>query len=195
MKKNKRVAIIQSNYIPWTGYFEIIKKVDEFIFLDNVQYTRRDWRNRNLILLKNSKKWLSIPVKSKGNYRANINEIEISDLKWKDKHLNYIKEAYKKSEFFNSIFPTIEKIYYNNNSKKLSQINQNIIKGLSKCFNFKTRFNDANNIVSKSEINPSERLLEICIASKAKTYLAGPNSLNYLDMKIFQKKKFKCRNI
>ena len=65
----KRVAIVQSCYIPWKGYFDLINKVDEFILLDDVQYTRADWRNRNRIKTANGTAWLTIPVKVKGRYR------------------------------------------------------------------------------------------------------------------------------
>lgn len=75
MKASKRVAIIQSNYIPWKGYFNIIKDVDEFVLLDDVQYTRRDWRNRNLIKTQYGLKWLTIPVEVKGNYQIKIKDV------------------------------------------------------------------------------------------------------------------------
>ena len=65
----KKIAISQSNYIPWRGYFDLINSVDEFVFFDEVQYTRRDWRNRNKIIINNKEKWLTVPVNSKGNYK------------------------------------------------------------------------------------------------------------------------------
>ena len=65
---NKKIAISQSNYIPWRGYFDLINSVDEFIFFDEVQFTRRDWRNRNKILINNKSTWLTIPLENKGNY-------------------------------------------------------------------------------------------------------------------------------
>ena len=64
----KKVAILQSNYIPWKGYFDIINMVDEFILYDDMQYTRRDWRNRNKIKTFGGVKWLTIPVNVKGKY-------------------------------------------------------------------------------------------------------------------------------
>ena len=63
----KKVAILQSNYIPWKGYFDIINMVDEFILFDDMQYTKRDWRNRNIIKTAAGLKWLTIPVDSKGS--------------------------------------------------------------------------------------------------------------------------------
>ena len=75
----KRVAIVQSNYIPWKGYFDMINSVDEFILLDEVQFTRRDWRNRNRIKTPAGPVWLTIPVRVKGKYFQKISETEVSD--------------------------------------------------------------------------------------------------------------------
>ena len=75
-----KIAIIQPNYIPWRGYFDIIKSVDKFILLDDVQYTKRDWRNRNLIKSSNGLQWLSIAVSNKGQYFQAINEVEITKM-------------------------------------------------------------------------------------------------------------------
>ena len=66
-KPLKKVAIVQSNYIPWKGYFDLINLVDEFILFDDMQYTRRDWRNRNIIKTFNGLLWLTIPV---GRHRS-----------------------------------------------------------------------------------------------------------------------------
>ena len=77
----KKIAILQSNYIPWKGYFDIINLVDEFILYDDMQFTRRDWRNRNKIKTPDGLKWLTIPVISKGKFDQKINETQVSDSK------------------------------------------------------------------------------------------------------------------
>ena len=82
----KRVAIVQSNYIPWKGYFDMINSVDEFILLDEVQFTRRDWRNRNRIKTPAGPVWLTIPVHAKGKYFQKISETEVSDPEWAERH-------------------------------------------------------------------------------------------------------------
>ena len=94
---SKKVLITQSNYIPWKGYFENIYKADVIVIYDDMQYTRRDWRNRNLIKTANGLKWLSVPVKVKGKYFQKINETKISDSNWATKHLNLLKQNYLKS--------------------------------------------------------------------------------------------------
>src|SRR6266849_5146547 len=90
----KRVAIVQSNYIPWKGYFDLIALADEFILLDDVQYTRRDWRNRNRIKTPEGLVWLSIPVMTRGRYEARIRDIEIADREWAARHLRMIRLHY-----------------------------------------------------------------------------------------------------
>ena len=78
----RKIAIVQSNYIPWKGYFDLINLVDEFILFDDMQYTRRDWRNRNKIKAPQGSVWLTIPVRVKGKYFQKIKDTVISDSKW-----------------------------------------------------------------------------------------------------------------
>ena len=97
---SKRVAIVQSNYIPWKGYFDLINSVDEFVLFDDMQYTRRDWRNRNKIKTPQGLKWLSIPVKVKGKYYQKINETKIEKRDWANKHWKTISMNYRDSPHF-----------------------------------------------------------------------------------------------
>src|SRR5574341_389057 len=92
----KRVAIVQSNYIPWKGYFDLIASVDEFILYDDMQYTRRDWRNRNKLKTHQGLEWVTVPVKVKGRYHQTIRETEIAGTGWAETHwktltLNYCR--------------------------------------------------------------------------------------------------------
>ena len=88
----KKIAILQSNYIPWKGYFDLINMVDEFVIYDDMQYTKRDWRNRNKIKTPQGLKWLTVPVEVKGKYHQKINETKIVDKGWNLKHLNILKQ-------------------------------------------------------------------------------------------------------
>ena len=94
------IGISQSNYIPWKGYFDLIAYVDEFVIYDEMQFTKRDWRNRNKIKTPNGIQWLSVPVKSKGKYLQKINETEIDGNDWQKKHWGNIIRSYSKSNFF-----------------------------------------------------------------------------------------------
>ena len=185
-----KIAISQSNYIPWKGYFDLIKNVDEFIFFDEVQYTRRDWRNRNLIRMNNKKKWLTIPVSSKGNYNQIISKIQINEISWKEKHLNQIKECYRKSTHFDEIYEFLNNCFNNIDTLNLSEVNIFLIKKICEFLKIKTKFLNSCKIVKLEEDqSPSNRLLEIIMNRKAKIYYTGPAAKNYLDTILFKKKK------
>ena len=107
----KKVAILQSNYIPWKGYFDIINSVDEFILYDDMQYTRRDWRNRNQIKTANGLLWLTIPVDSKGKFFQKINETKVTGHKWASEHLRSIQLCYAHAPFYKEYEPMLEELY------------------------------------------------------------------------------------
>ena len=129
----KKIAILQPHYIPWLGYFSLIEVVDEFIFLDDVQFIKREWKNRNKIRKdynSSETKWLSIPILGSDiKEKKNINNTQIEkNYNWKTSHLNSIKQVYAKSPFFETFFPFLEKIILNNNKTKLSEFNIELIK-------------------------------------------------------------------
>ena len=95
-----KVVITQSNYIPWKGYFSNLRGVTHYVFYDEAQYTKRDWRNRNKLITINGPKWLTIPVEVKGKYIQKISETKISDVNWGAKHWNFIQSNYSKAPFF-----------------------------------------------------------------------------------------------
>ena len=105
-EQNKKLAIIQSNHIPWKGYFDMINMVDELILYDDCQYTKRDWRNRNKIKTQNGSQWLTFPVEVKGKYQQKIKDTVISDQEWSKKHWSAIKYNYSKAAFFTTEYIT-----------------------------------------------------------------------------------------
>ncbi len=119
----KKVAIVQSNYIPWKGYFDLINMVDEFILYDDMQYTRRDWRNRNKIKSANGTVWLTIPVEVKGKYDQKVRDVLISDREWNKKHWKSIVHNYAKAEFFKRYGSLFEDLYVGSNERYLSEVN------------------------------------------------------------------------
>ena len=106
--RGKRVAIVQSNYIPWKGYFDLIAASDEFILLDDVQYTRRDWRNRNKIKTSTGVQWLTIPVEVKGKYHQRVSDVLVSDADWARSHWRTLAHCYGKAPYFRELAPRIE---------------------------------------------------------------------------------------
>ena len=119
----KKALITQSNYIPWKGYFDAINMVDEFIIYDDMQFTRRDWRNRNKIKTKDGLIWLTIPVEVKGKYFQKINETVISDPNWGMHHWKTIQYNYHKTPYFTLYKDQFEEAFLNNDKKYLTEIN------------------------------------------------------------------------
>ncbi len=125
----KKVAIIQSNYIPWKGYFDIIASVDEFILYDDMQYTRRDWRNRNRIMTPNGPQWLTIPVSVKGKFYQRINETKVANHDWIDDHWKAIQMNYARARFFQDYKDRIQCVYEKCREEDyLSRINYRFLK-------------------------------------------------------------------
>lgn len=107
----KKVAIVQSNYIPWKGYFDMIAAVDEFILYDDMQYTRRDWRNRNQIKTPQGVQWLTVPVLVKGKYHQKIRETEIDGTEWQEIHWRALESNYKRAPHYRAISALLEPLY------------------------------------------------------------------------------------
>src|SRR5206468_6739176 len=125
----KTVAIVQSNYIPWKGYFDIIRRVDEFILFDSMQFTRRDWRNRNKVKTKDGLLWLTIPVNVKGKYFQKINEVTVSDPGWAAQHWATVRLAYARAPHFADYAGTVEALYQEAAGlERLSDVNHLFLK-------------------------------------------------------------------
>lgn len=107
----KKVAILQSNYIPWKGYFDLIGAVDEFILYDDMQYTRRDWRNRNQIKTPQGVQWLTVPVRVKGKYEQKIRDTEIDGSDWAVAHWKALVQNYARAPHFAEIAAWLEPLY------------------------------------------------------------------------------------
>lgn len=184
MIDKKKVAIVQSSYIPWKGYFDLINIVDEFIFYDEVQYTRRDWRSRNIIKTPQGIKWLTVPVKVKGNYLLSINEMEVLDDTWRKKHWNTIVHSYNKAKYFSRYKSLFEGLYLEQEERKLSLINFSFIEAVCEVLGIDTKLSWSTDYTAKSE-NKTERLVEICKKAGANQYLSGPSARDYMETNLF----------
>ena len=185
-----RVVILQSNYIPWRGYFDLINEADIFIFYDEVQFTRRDCRNRNIIVTKRGKQWLSLPVKQTGKFEQSILETEIAAHNWSRKHWNSLKGAYAKSAGFKKWEHLIKKIYIElADERSLVAINRRFIKEISKALFIETEFKCSTHILSA--LGKTERLVGLCQAVGATEYISGPAAKDYIDAPLFEKSGIK----
>ncbi len=181
----KKVAILQSNYIPWKGYFDIIHSVDEFILYDDMQYTRRDWRNRNKIMTKDGLKWLTIPVNNKGRFFQKIKEVTISEPNWAEKHWKTICYNYAHSRYFDDYEPLIASMYEKCAKETyLSRINYFFLVGICKILGITTRITwsyDYPIVEGKTA-----RLVGLVQAAGGDYYLSGPAAKDYIEEKLFR---------
>lgn len=177
------MAIVQSNYIPWKGYFDLINLVDEFVLFDDMQYTRRDWRNRNLIKTRDGLKWLTIPVAVKGNYFQTIKDTRISDPVWARKHWESIVHNYSKAQHFAVYRDLFEVLYLDSQESFLSQINYAFLTAICKILGINTRITWSMEYTSVE--GKTERLVNICKQAGATTYISGPAARDYIDETLF----------
>lgn len=181
--KTKKLIITQSNYIPWKGYFDAIKMVDEVILYDDMQYTKRDWRNRNQIKTPQGLLWLSIPVDVKGKFFQSIKETKISDQNWNEKHWKTILMNYSKAPFFKDFKDEFEDLFLGCQEEYLSLINLRFISRINRILGIQTsiRFSSDFELVE----GKTERLVDLCKKVGATDYYSGPAARNYMDENIF----------
>lgn len=181
----KRVAILQSNYIPWRGYFDVIGLVDEFVLYDVVQFTKRDWRNRNRIKTAVGLKWLTIPVMTAGAYHQTIADTRIVDGNWAVKHWRSLSHAYGRAPYFEQYRARLAETYSAcGTMTSLSAVNRTLIEYVSNELGLRTKIGDAVDYAVDDDRNG--RLLEICRALGASLYLSGPSARGYLDLARFR---------
>ena len=181
----KKVAILQSNYIPWKGYFDIIASVDEFILYDDMQYTRRDWRNRNRIMTPNGPQWPTIPVSVKGKFYQRINETKVANHDWIDDHWKAIQMNYARARFFQDYKDRIQCVYEKCREEDyLSRINYRFLIEVCDILNIKT------NITWSSDYHlaegKTERLVNLVKQAGGGFYLSGPAAKDYIVEECFQ---------
>lgn len=174
---SKKVAILQSNYIPWKGYFDLINKVDLFIFHDDLQYTKGDWRNRNLIKTPKGVQWLTIPCGT--NEHRLICEVELTDQSWQAKHWALIKVNYERADYFKEYRPFFEEIYLGMKWQNLSGMNQAIVTRIAReLLGVKTAFEDSRKYSLTQR--KAERVKELLLKCGAEEYISGPAAKDYL---------------
>jgi len=184
----KKIGACQSNYIPWKGYFDMISQVDEFVFYDDVQYTKEDWRSRNKIKTSNGPLWLSVPV-GKSEDRL-ICDVKITNNDWQKKHWQNILQFYKKAPFFNEYKDFFENFYLNEIHSNLSDMNIDLTKRISvEILGIKTKFRDSRefNLQGKKE----SRLLDLLEKIEATHCLVGPAAKDYICEQHFADKNIK----
>jgi hypothetical protein len=187
MARAKSIAILQSNYVPWKGYFDLMAAVDEFLIFDEVQYTRRDWRNRNKVVVQGEPRWLTIPVRTKGRFDGPIDSMETDGQSWAETHWKTIVHAYGKSEFFPLYRSALEEAYEKAGKLPLlTDINELFLRLIAGLLGIATEITRSR-IVPRTAEAPDDRLVEICIARGATQYVSGPAARAYIENEKFRR--------
>lgn len=180
-----KIAISQPTFFPWLGYFQLIDVVDVFVFLDDVQFDKRSWQQRNRISVNGNFSWLTAPTKTSGLYTQKILDVRfIEDVNWRKKHLATINHNYSKSIYFREVMPVIQDIY-NQDTESLAEFNIFALKAVCSFLQIKSCFLRSSNMEIRAK--KSEKILSICKNLDATEYFAGASSRNYLDHTKFQK--------
>jgi hypothetical protein len=178
-----KVAIIQSSYIPWKGYFDVIHDVDEFIFLDDVQFTTRDWRSRNRIKTADGTHWLTVPAGA--NRNRLICEVTLNDPGWQEKHWKTLCHSYSRAPFFRQYAPFFEELYLGQTWRNLSHMNQTMTQRIAhEMLGIRTVFTDSRSYAAQGA--KLDRIIDLLRLSGATSYLSGPLAMDYLEPQKFE---------
>ncbi|MDT6960368.1 WbqC family protein [Cupriavidus sp. SZY C1] len=180
----KSVAIVQSNYIPWKGYFDMIASVDEFILYDDMQYTRRDWRNRNQIKTPQGVQWLTVPVQVKGRYDQKIRDTEIdTSTEWARTHWRTLEQNYRRAAHFDEVAKWVAPLYCDAVYGNLSEMNRVFIEAICAYLRIDTRISNSWDYVLTD--GKTERLADLCAQAGGTRYVSGPAARDYVDEAVF----------
>ena len=178
------VAVHQPQYLPWLGYFDKMRRADAFCYLNDVQYKKNEWQNRNRIKTAQGWQWLTVPVRYR--FPEKINEVAINyTTDWQKKHLQALITNYSRAPYYNS-YITIFEDTFSREWEFISELNIHLTEQLRAALNLDTKPTVISSDLDLRE-EPTDRLIDICKAMGADTYLAGPGGANYMDLERFSK--------
>ena len=190
MKPSRSVAILQSNYIPWRGYFDIIHDVDLFVFYDDVQFTKNDWRNRNRVKTAQGTQWMSIPAGARTDRL--ICDVELCNHAWQATHWRTLLMNYGKCAHFERYREYFEHVYLGMAWRNLSVLNQSLIRHVSREFlGITTEFTDSRDYRASGQ--KLDRLLDLVGQTGATSYLSGPAAKDYIVPERFAERRVELR--
>jgi hypothetical protein len=175
----KRIAIIQSAYVPWRGFFDLIAQCDEYVIFDSVQFVKRHWHNRNILKSSLGPIWITIPVISKSRFLQPIDAVSVAE-PWANRHWNTIVANYSRARYFDRCSEPLGKLYEQAaHSNLLSEINEIFLRGIVDMLGIATH------ITRDSAYKPigekTDRLVDICLKAGATHYLSGPAAMAYIE--------------
>ncbi len=183
------VAVHQPQYLPWLGYIHKMIQADVFCYLDSVQYRKNEWQNRNRIKTAQKWQWLTVPVCHR--FPQKITEVEINNRhKWKKKHLQALVTNYSKAPFFDNYFSAFEECF-TRDWKWLSELNVFLIEHIRSFLGLQQKPTVLASRLALRD-DPTDRLIDICKAVGADTYLSGQDGASYMDLDRFESSNIKA---
>lgn len=176
-----RVAIHQPQYLPWLGYFDKLDSADVFIFLDTVQFIKHEWKNRNRIRTKDGWQWLTVPIIDRFPERIDCVEIN-ARTDWQRKHAQALRQHYGRAPFWDPLGPELIGLLETPRTH-LSKLNVAVTDLLCRYLGIKTSCLLASSLSTRED--PTDRLIDLCHAGSATTYLAGQSGPSYMDLTRF----------
>lgn len=178
------VAIQQPEHLPWIGFFNKMMQCDLYVYLDNVQFKKRYFENRNRICIKDGEQWLTVPVLTKGNFDQKIRDVAIQDdAAWKRKYLGTLEHNYRKAPYWadvqSIVSPALESA-----GTSLLDLNLSLIEGVRRYLGITTKTVMASSL-GVDGFSGSDIILEISKATGASVYISGPDGRNYLKLDEF----------
>jgi len=178
------LVVIQSNYIPWRGYFDMLSQADHVILYDDVQYTKNDWRNRNRIITRTGTAWLTIPIATSGSFGMAIKDAQVADLRWAKRHWKTLCANYAGAPHFSEYKLPLQMVYSEFSHGNLSMINRRFIEIICNVLDINVP------ITSSMEHDligdRVDRLVNLCKQVGANTYLSGKAAAAYIDQSKFE---------
>ena len=184
MDNKPLVAIHQPQYMPWLGYFDKMDRADIFVFLDDVQFKKNEWQNRNRVKTSQGWQWLTVPVIHK--FPQLICETEINrKVNWRRKHLNSLKANYSRAPFFEKYLDELAPIFAAPWAR-LGELNIAVVRKLAQLLGIGTQ------LLVSSEMgefpdDPDGRIIAVVDSLGSDRYLAGGGGHNYMDMKQYER--------
>jgi hypothetical protein len=181
----KQIAIIQSAYVPWKGFFDLINRCDEYVILDTVQFSKGHWHNRNRIKTRRGLAWITIPVMTAGCLEQHIEDVVIAK-PWADQHWRALEQNYRDAEFFSTLSGTVRRWYEAASLEThLTVVNEIFLRGIVNLLGIRTEI--TRDRIYDPQGTRDDRVLDICLKAGATNYLSGPSARAYLDERKFDR--------
>lgn len=185
----RTIVVTQSNYLPWRGWFDMLRQADGLVLLDSVQYTRRDWRNRNRIKTAQGPAWLTVSVETKGRFHQPVDEVQVTTPNWADDHLRSIAVAYARAPHIETVLPWLQaEMGAAAGEPLLTRANEMLIRAFCTRLGLPLPIMRDVDVVPRdilAGLTPSERLAVLAEAAGGDRYLSGPAAQAYLDPEPF----------